>query len=155
MNPKIIIFLVLVLSGGILTVTLRADSCSYDSVEWLTCVADKIAVYHVERVYGPHTITNFEDGQHYGWSDGNYTTDFKLTKVLRDNPPISFSRSYCVNKPDETGFHNGDNDIFFFVADERLKNVRAQASSTKEAFFSQWYYIWLRTATRQQNWSGN
>ena len=55
MKPKLLLGLVLVLSGGWFGCgTARADVGTYDSVEWLTAMADQIGVYHAGQIYGPH-----------------------------------------------------------------------------------------------------
>jgi hypothetical protein len=145
MKPKII--LGLALFTFILPVVLRADTGTYDSVEWLTAMADQIGVYHAEQIYGPHSVTN--DPQH--WSCCSCTAEFKLQQALRGSPQTSFSRTRPVEKPEQLGFHAGDTYIFFFVADERLKNVRAKVDSTREAFFSMWDYIWLERPQGEKN----
>ena len=145
MKPKII--LGLALFTFILPVVLRADTGTYDSVEWLTAMADQIGVYHAEQIYGPHSVTN--DPQH--WSCCSCTAEFKLQQALRGSPQTSFSRTRSVEKPEQLGFHAGDTDIFFFVADKRLKNVRAKVDSTSEAFFSMWDYIWLERPQGERN----
>jgi len=145
MKPKII--LGLALFTFILPVVLRADTGTYDSVEWLTAMADQIGVYHAEQIYGPHSVTN--DPQH--WSCCSCTAEFKLQQALRGSPQITFSRTRPVEKPEQLGFHVGDTYIFFFVADERLKNVRAKVDSTSEAFFSMWDYIWLGRPQGERN----
>jgi hypothetical protein len=140
MKPKLLLGLALVLSGGWFgCCDARADMATYDSVEWLVAMADQIGVYHAGPIYGPHSITN--DPQHC--SCCFCTADFKLEKALRGNPPATFSRTRQVEKPEQLGFHAGDTYIFFLVAEERLKNVRAKVDSTSEAFFSMWDYLWL------------
>ena len=102
MKPKII--LGLALFSFILPVVLRADTGTYDSVEWLTAMADQIGVYHAEQIYGPHSVTN--DPQH--WSCCSCTSEFKLQQALRGSPQITFSRTRPVEKPEQLGFHVGD-----------------------------------------------
>ena len=145
MKPKLL--LCLALFTFILPVVLRADMGTYDSVEWLTAMADQIGVYHAEQIYGPHSVTN--DPQH--WSCCSCTAEFKLRRALRGTPPITFSRTRSVERPEQLGFHEGDTYIFFFVADERLKKVRAKVDSTSEAFFSMWDYIWLERPQGERN----
>ena len=104
-------------------------------------MADQIGVYHAERIYGPHSVTNIHNPN--TWTCCSYTAEFKLQKTLRGNPPATYSRSRQVDKPELLGFHAGDTYIFFFVAEERLKNVRVIVDSTSEAFFGSCDYIWL------------
>jgi hypothetical protein len=77
MRTKFIICLALF--TFILPVVLRADTDTYDSVEWLTAMADQIGVYHVERIYGPHSVTN--DLQHFWASIRSLLTMAKFKKA--------------------------------------------------------------------------
>jgi len=149
MSAKLILCLALVLGGGWFGCSsiARADMCVYDSVEWLTAMADQIGVYHAERIYGPHSVTN--DPQH--WTCCSCTAEFKLQQALRGSPQAAFSRTRSVEKPEQLGFHAGDTYVFFFVSDERLKNVRAKVDSSSEAFFSMWDYIWLGRPPGERN----
>ena len=137
----------LLLSTFILPLAMQADSGMYDSVEWLVAMADQIGVYHAEQIYGPHSVTN--DPQH--WSCCSCTAEFTRLQALRGSPPLAFSRTRSVEKPEQLGFHAGDTYVFFFVADARLKQIRANANSTSEAFFSMWDYLWLERPPAEKN----
>ena len=149
MNPKLLFGLALVCGGGWFGTDniARADVGTYDSVEWMTAMADQVGVYQAERIYGPHSVTNGS----LSVRCCSCTADFKLQKALRGNPPLTFSRTRSVGKPELLGFHAGDTYIFFFAADERLKNVRAKVESASEAFFSMWDYLWLERPLGERN----
>jgi hypothetical protein len=134
MKPKLILCLALFVSN--LPVVLRADVSVFESVEWLTSFADQIGVYHAEKVYGPDVTTNSPQA----WNCCNCTADFKLTKALRGNPPITFSRTMQVTKLD---FHTGEDAIFFFTAGEQLRKVNLHDEPNYHDFFSQCDYIRL------------
>jgi HEAT repeats len=126
--PSLALAWAICLSGN----SLRADVGVYDSVEWMTCMADNIGVYQAVRIYGPHPCPFC-------------TADFKLQKALRGAPQTAFSRTQSVKKTEMPGFHSGDTCIFFSVNEERRKNFPELNSnySTPEIFFSMGDYLWL------------
>src|ERR1035437_481164 len=102
MKPKILFCLALGLFGLFASGHVaRADVGTYDSVEWMTAMADEVGVYHAERIYGPYSVTNGS----LGVSCCSCTAGFKLQKSLRGNPPVTFSRTRSVGKPELLGFH--------------------------------------------------
>lgn len=138
MKPKIILGLALVLSGALFGCcnTSHADMGVYDSVEWLTAMGDDIGIYHAERIYGPHSVTNSNGGS----TSGCYTADFELKKGLRGNPPPSFSRSTSATGADPLWwFHVGDDYIFFF----RSGSYPPEGNFCADEVFNGGDYIWL------------
>lgn len=139
-KTRLLLFLVLVMSSGWFGCNFaRADIGIYDSVEWMTAMADQIGVYHAERIYGPHSVTNSPGRV----SCCSCTADFKLEKGLRGNPPATYSRTRPVEKPEQLGFRAGDTYIFFFVSEERLKKTRLNLSYPEETFFTGCDYLCL------------
>jgi hypothetical protein len=134
MKTKLILCLALFVFN--LPAVLRADYSFFESVEWLTSYADQIGVYHAEKVYGPDVTTNTAQA----WNCCFCTADFKLTKKLRGNPPVTFSRTMQVTKLD---FHAGEDAVFFFAAGEQLRKIDLHDEPNYHDFFSQWDYIRL------------
>ncbi|HSY18532.1 MAG TPA: hypothetical protein VK815_09375 [Candidatus Acidoferrales bacterium] len=131
MKSNLLLCLALVLSGGLFGCcsTSRADMGVYASVEWLTAMGDDIGLYHAERIYGPHSVTNSNGGS----TSGCYTADFGLKSALRGNPPPSFSRSTAW------WFHAGDDYIFFF----RSASHPPAGDFSADEVFTGGDYIWL------------
>jgi hypothetical protein len=137
MKPKLILCLALVLCGGWFGCCniAHADMGIFDSVEWMTCMANHIGIFHAERVYGPHVVTNSNGG----WTSGCYTADFKLVKPIRGNPPQAFSRSLAVSDVKWLGFQAKEDYVFFFTGTE----YPAKGDFSKDEIFNSWDYIWL------------
>jgi hypothetical protein len=131
-----------------MSAALHADTATYDSVEWLTSIADQIGVYRVEQISGPHSVTN----SHGNSSCCFCAADFTLQRTIRGSPLPAFSRRRQVEKPDMLGFHSGDHYVFFFVSEARRHNVTDMGNlDVDECFFSMWDYIWLERPRGTEN----
>ena len=133
LNPKLILVLALVLSGGFCQIAQADYGAMYDSVEWQTCLANHIGIFHAGRIYGPHSVTN----SHGGWAVNCYTADFKLIKAIRGNPPGTFSRN--LETRDTNGFRAEDDYVFFFTGSE----FPPVSDFSQDRSFHRWNYVWL------------
>ena len=147
-KSKLILLLVLVLSVGWFGCNIaRADMGMYESVEWMTEMADQIGVYQATNIYGPHSVTNGPGRV----SCCSCTADFKLEKALRGNPPATYSRTRPVQKPEQLGFRAGGTYIFFLISEERFKKMRSNGPYPEDTFFTWGDYLWLNRPSGERN----